>query len=112
MPDSAYSLYLQSPERLTTFTDGTLAARWGSLARTQEMSSALADEAGANAVAAAVGDFLGGPLVQEIAMVAGVFVVAAYRGRCHAFNGVTMFVMGGDCDRQRGVTTFDCLRRL
>jgi hypothetical protein len=112
MPDSAYALYLQSPERIATFTDATLAARWGALARTREISSSLATEAGANAVAAAIGAFLGGPLSQEVVTVKGVFDVAAYRGRCHAFNGVTMFVLGGDSDRDRGVTTFSCLRKL
>lgn len=112
MPDSAYALYLQSPERVAVVTDASLAARWGALARTREISSCLATEAGANAVAAAIGGFLGGPLAQESVLVSGVFDVAAYRGRCHAFTGVTMFVLGGDVDRERGVTTFVCLRKL
>lgn len=112
MPDSAYALYLQSAERLAVANDPTLAARWGAQARTREISSCLATEAGANAVAAAIGAFVGGPLTQEQVLVNGVLDVAAYRGRCHAFGSVTMFVLGGDTDHERGVTIFACLRKL
>lgn len=112
MTDSAYALYLQSPERLFVSTDATLATRWGDLARSVETSSCLTTETDANNEALRELAFLGGPLAREAAIVAGIYPSASYRGRCVTIDGSVMFVLGANPDHAGGFTRFDVLRRL
>lgn len=112
MPDSAYALYLQSPERLAVLSDALLIARWGALARTLETTSCLSIEVDALAETARRQAFIGGPLGEDLATVIGAYDVAALRGRCISLDGVIVFVLGGDVDHSTGVSHLNILRRL
>ena len=113
MVDSAYALYLQSPERLYVATDATISARWpGALSRKMDVSSCLATEADAISEATRQLAFVGGPLVQDRAIIRGIIDVAAYRGRCVTMQGAVLFVLGGDVDHGTGVSNLNVLRRM
>ena len=112
MVDSDYALYLQSPERLVTLSDAVMAARWGSFARTVEVSSCLTTEANALAEAARQQAFLGGPLVEDLVTLRGALDVAALRGRAVTIDGAVVFVLGGDVDHSTAISHLNILRRL
>jgi hypothetical protein len=111
MPDSAYALYLQSPERTITRSDAALVARWGDLARTADVKSALALEADAQAEADRQLAFRGGPLEEHQAIINDVLSVSALQGRCITLDGVLSFVLGGDINHGNGTTVLSILRK-
>lgn len=112
MVDSAYALYLQSPERVATASDAAQTAKWRALARQISLSSGIATEADANACAALILDFYAGPLALVNETIVGVIDIAAIKGRVVTINGSERFVLGGGADEATGITVLECLRKL
>ena len=104
MADSAYALYLQSPERIATASSAPQTAKWGSLARAISASSPFADEAAANAEAARRIAFFGGPLRRESVRLRNSADIAAIKGKVVTISGTPCFVLGGQSDEAAGYT--------
>ena len=112
MTDSALSLWLQSPERLTQGSDLVWAARWLDLALTWTGSSSFATEAAAIAEATRQLDFVKGPLAQDVVTVVGIVTIGVLRGRTVSVDGETMFLLGGSVDHTAGTSQLQVLRKL
>ena len=112
MTDSAQSLWLQSPERLTQVSDPVWASRWAALALTWTGSSCFSDEAPALAEATRQLDFVKGPLVEDLVTLVGIIQIGTLRGRCISVDGETMFLLGGSVDHAAGTSQLQVLRKL
>jgi hypothetical protein len=121
MVDSAYSEWLQLPERLASGDDPVIINRWGELALTSVVSSALDEESAAIAEAGRQLAFKGGPLVEEEVTIPKLIDIASVRGRVRTIRiasdpayaaGLDVFVLGGELLHATGVTKLFVLRRL
>lgn len=121
MTNIAFAEWLQSPERLVSVEDATLAGRWGDLALAGAVSSAFDAEASATAEADRQIAFKGGPLVEEEILIPKKINVASVRGRVRSIKiagdpdygaGVDVFIIGGELVHGTGITKLFVLRRL
>jgi hypothetical protein len=121
MPDSAYSEWLQAPERLVTLDDAAQGLRWGDGAEAVSASSVLDAEVATNAEAARQLAFKSGPLVEEEIILPKLIDVASVRGRVWTVSidndeayqvGLPVFVLGGEALHQTGMTKLIILRKL
>lgn len=116
--DAGFARWLKEGVIFAPAEDAAAAAKWGSLARSTDIVSALADEAGAQAEAARQLAFLAGPIAIDRHLVAGsrfdligqAVTIAGDRLGYEA--GVTVFVIGAEEAAGTDQTTLTVLRRL
>lgn len=116
--DAGFARWLKEGIIYASATDTAIETKWGARARSTDVGSPLATKAGAEAEAARQLAFLGGPLVIDDHVVAGLRAdligqpVTLTINRLGYDAGVVVFVIGAAESDQVEQTTLTVVRRL